>query len=107
MAFCTNCGSTFGAEARFCTNCSGTAPGFSAAVPSAAPPPFVPAPAPPPFVPAPAPPVSATPLEYQIQGDNLQVARIKLKPGQELYAEAGRMVYKTPSVLWETRMGGN
>jgi uncharacterized protein (TIGR00266 family) len=102
MAFCTNCGSTLGAEARFCTNCGSTAPGASAAstasaaaIPSSAPPPFIP------------PPVSVTPLEYSIQGDNLQVARIKLKPGQELYAEAGRMVYKTPSVLWETRMGGN
>jgi len=101
MAFCTNCGSTLGAEARFCTNCGSTAPGFAAAAAA------TPTSAPPPFVPAPAPPVSATPLEYQIQGDNLQVARIKLKPGQELYAEAGRMVYKTPSVLWETRMGGN
>ena len=42
-----------------------------------------------------------------MQGDNLQVARVKLKPGQELFAEAGRMVYKTANVLWETRMGGN
>ena len=49
-------------------------------------------------------PVSA--LEYSIQGDNLQVARVKLQPGQELYAEAGKMVYKTPSVAWETRMSG-
>jgi uncharacterized protein (TIGR00266 family) len=57
--------------------------------------------------PPPPSPVSSTPLEYKIQGDNLQVARIKLKPGQELYAEAGRMVYKTPNVMWETRMSGN
>lgn len=49
----------------------------------------------------------AAPLDYTIQGDNLQVARIKLKPGQELYAEAGKMIYKTPAVLWETRMSGN
>jgi uncharacterized protein (TIGR00266 family) len=33
--------------------------------------------------------------------------RIKLKPGQELYAEAGKMVYKTPNVQWETRMSGD
>ena len=46
------------------------------------------------------------PLEYQIQGDNLQIARIYLKPGQEIYAEAGKMVYKTPNVAWETRMSG-
>jgi uncharacterized protein (TIGR00266 family) len=47
-----------------------------------------------------------TPLEYSIQGDNLQVARIMLKPGQEIYAEAGKMVYKTANVHWETRLSG-
>jgi uncharacterized protein (TIGR00266 family) len=52
------------------------------------------------------PPVSMEPLEYTIQGDNLQVIRIKLKPGQELFAEAGKMVYKQPQVSWETRMSG-
>ena len=46
------------------------------------------------------------PLEYTIQGDNLQVARVRLKPGQEVYAEAGKMIYKTPNVTWETRMSG-
>lgn len=46
------------------------------------------------------------PLDYTIQGDNLQVARVRLKPGQELYAEAGKMVYKTPNVQWDTRMSG-
>jgi len=48
----------------------------------------------------------AVPLAYQIQGDNLQVVRIKLQPGQELFAEAGKMIYKTPSIQWETRMSG-
>jgi uncharacterized protein (TIGR00266 family) len=47
------------------------------------------------------------PLDYTIQGDNLQVARIRLKPGQEIYAEAGKMVYKFPSIQWETRMTGD
>jgi uncharacterized protein (TIGR00266 family) len=46
------------------------------------------------------------PLEYTIQGDNLQVIRIKLQPGQELFAEAGKMVYKQTQVAWETRMTG-
>ncbi len=46
------------------------------------------------------------PLSYDIEGDNLQIARVHLKPGQQLYAEAGKMVYKTPSVHWETRMSG-
>jgi uncharacterized protein (TIGR00266 family) len=48
-----------------------------------------------------------TPLDYTIQGDNLQVARVKLKPGQEIFAEAGKMLYKTPNVQWETRMQGD
>jgi uncharacterized protein (TIGR00266 family) len=46
------------------------------------------------------------PLDYTIHGDNLQVVRIRMKPGQEVYAEAGKMLYKTPSVNWETRMSG-
>ena len=54
---------------------------------------------------APAPIVPAK-LEYTIQGDNLQIARVRLKPGQELYAEAGKMIYKTANVQWQTRMSG-
>ena len=45
-------------------------------------------------------------LDYTIQGDNLQVARVRLKSGQEVYAEAGKMVYKTANVSWESRMTG-
>jgi len=51
-------------------------------------------------------PLQHLPLDYTIQGDNLQVIRIRLKPGQELYAEAGKMLYKQPQVEWETRMTG-
>jgi len=87
MAFCTNCGGQLVADARFCPVC-GTPVGSAAAV--AAPPPA-------PVVPK---------LEYAIQGDNLQIARIRLKPGQELYAEAGKMIYKTANVAWQTRMSG-
>ncbi len=47
------------------------------------------------------------PLDFTIQGDNLQVVRVQLKPGQELMAEGGKMLYKTPSVDWETRMTGD
>jgi len=47
------------------------------------------------------------PLAYTIEGDNLQVLRIKLVPGQEVFAEAGKMVYKTSSVFWETRASGS
>jgi len=83
MAFCTNCGTGLGADARFCSNCGTVAGG---AGPAAAP--------------------AAEHLDYTLQGDNLQVARLHLKSGQEVYAEAGRMVYKTANVQWDTRMTG-
>ena len=86
MAFCTNCGSQLGEDSRFCPNCG--QPGGQAGAASAK------------------TAEAAAPLEYSIQGDNLQVARIMLKPGQEIYAEAGKMVYKTANVHWETRLSG-
>ena len=99
MAFCTNCGGALGSGARFCTNCGTAASGVASGVTAD---------------PSPAPAAVSTavvaapePLDYKIQGDNLQVARVRLKAGQELYAEAGKMVYKTTDVTWETRMSGN
>ncbi len=87
MPFCTHCGHRVTDDARFCPNCGrALAAGAAAAVLTA----------------TPAPP----PLDYTIQGDNLQVVRIRLKPGQEIYAEAGKMVYKTADVTWESRMSG-
>jgi uncharacterized protein (TIGR00266 family) len=83
MGFCTNCGSQIVDGARFCSVCGLPAGGGAAAAPV------------------------VDRLDYTIQGDNLQVARVRLKPGQEVYAEAGRMVYKTANVQWETRMSGN
>ena len=87
MAFCTNCGSKTADDARFCPNCGQTigAPFGDVSY---------------------QPPPSRQPLDYTIQGDNLQVARVRLKAGQEIYAEAGKMLYKTPAVQWETRMTG-
>ena len=84
MPFCVSCGAQIGDQAKFCGGCG--QPVASSVGPPA--------------------PVTIEPLDYTIQGDNLQVARIRLKPGQELYAEAGKMVYKTASVQWETRMSG-
>ncbi len=81
MPFCTKCGFELAPTSRFCSSC-GTPVGGGAVA------------------------LATEPLEYTIQGDNLQIARVKLKPGQEIYAEAGKMVYKTPSVQWETRMSG-
>jgi len=86
MAFCVKCGDQLPDGGRFCTNC-GTP--LNAASGGSSQPPMV------------------QPLDYTIQGDNLQVIRIRLQPGQELYAEAGKMVYKQPQVTWETRMSGD
>lgn len=88
MAFCTGCGNDLAETAKFCPRC-GT-PGAAGAS-TQAPPSYSYAP---------------EPLDYKIEGDNLQIARVKLKPGQEIFAEAGKMIYKTPGVYWETRMGG-
>lgn len=86
MPFCSSCGNQLGDQAVFCTRC-----GTPLAQPGA----------------AASPAVRPEPVEYKIQGDNLQIARLRLKPGQEVYAEAGKMVYKTAGVQWETRMTGN
>src|SRR5690606_9146512 len=77
MVYCTQCGTALNEGSRFCTAC-GTPLGSSAAPAEnsagAAPMPPV----------APPPPVHTGPLQYTIQGDNLQVLRVQLKPGQEL-----------------------
>jgi len=83
MPFCVSCGAQIADQANFCGSC-----GRPLAVAGGAATPFI------------------EPLDYTIQGDNLQVARVRLKPGQEVYAEAGKMVYKTANVQWETRMSG-
>jgi uncharacterized protein (TIGR00266 family) len=81
MTFCTNCGTSLSDDARFCLNCGKPAGNQVRAV-------------------------AVEPLDYSIEGHNLQVARVHLKPGQEIYAEAGKMVYKSSNVGWETRMSG-
>src|SRR6478752_2929099 len=85
MAFCTNCGAQVPDAARFCVNCGTPAAGAGTATAV----------------------IVAAPLKYDVEGHNLQVARVHLKPGQEIYAEAGKMVYKSANVFWETRMNGN
>ena len=87
MAFCTNCGGQLADDARFCANCgqpAGTATGVAN------------------YPPAPL----AAPLHYDIEGHNLQIAKVHLQPGQEIYAEAGKMIYKSANVDWTTRMTG-
>lgn len=45
-------------------------------------------------------------LRYDIEGDNLEVVRIRLEAGDDIIAEAGKMVYKTEQIAWKTTMGG-
>jgi uncharacterized protein (TIGR00266 family) len=94
MVYCTNCGTQVPDAARFCINCgqstSGPSTGGSTGTTS--------------FLSS--TPVVAEPLKYDIEGHNLQIARVYLKPGQEIYAEAGKMIYKTANVDWATRMTG-
>ena len=85
MAFCVTCGSQLPDNGRFCTNCGAPVNAASGSAGQT---------------------MVHQPLDYTIQGDNLQVIRIRLQPGQELFAEAGKMVYKQPQVSWETRMTG-
>jgi uncharacterized protein (TIGR00266 family) len=87
MAFCTKCGTQLGENAKFCLNCGQPIGAGTVAT----------------YYP-PTPPVQ--PLKYDIEGHNLQIARVHLQAGQELYAEAGKMVYKSVNVEWQTRMAG-
>jgi uncharacterized protein (TIGR00266 family) len=87
MVFCTNCGSQLADNAKFCPNCGQPAGTGNASTYS--------------FTPQP-----LTPLKYDIEGHNLQIARVHLDPSQEIYAEAGKMIYKTANVDWATRMTG-
>jgi uncharacterized protein (TIGR00266 family) len=103
MAFCTNCGNKMPDDAKFCASCgqqTGGAPAGSMPPPPASSQSFPNQGFPPQYP-------HVGPLDYTIHGDNLQVARVRLKAGQEVFAEAGKMLYKTPSVQWETRMQGD
>jgi len=89
MAFCTECGAQVADGAAFCGNCGARLDG--GAPMATAPPPEA---------------YNAEPLDYSIEGDNLQIVRVRLKPGQDVIAEAGKMVYKQASVDWQTQMSG-
>ncbi len=86
MIYCTNCRTELDSNARFCPNCGHSVNPIGGSSSAASPMP---------------------PLKYDIEGHNLQIARVHLQPGQEIYAEAGKMVYKSANVFWETRMSGN
>lgn len=87
MAFCPKCAAPTPTGANFCGVCGSSIAANPAA--NSAPQTVIP-----------------DTLDYSIQGDNLQICRVSLKSGQEVYAEAGKMVYKTTNVAWDTRMTG-
>ena len=45
-------------------------------------------------------------MQYDIEGDNLEIVRVRLGAGDKVYAEAGKMVYKTSNVEWRSQMRG-
>jgi uncharacterized protein (TIGR00266 family) len=45
-------------------------------------------------------------MEYQIEGDNLQMAIMQLEPGEIVFGEAGAMVYMSGNMEMKTQMRG-
>ncbi len=80
--FCSNCGKEISNTSKFCPYC-GSPVSVNDVIPK-----------------------KIEPIKYEIEGDNLQILRIRLKENQEIFAEAGKMVYKTNNVKMETKMGG-
>jgi len=45
-------------------------------------------------------------MKYEIIGNNLQFVKIYLSEGEEVYAEAGKMMFKSPNVDMESKLVG-
>jgi uncharacterized protein (AIM24 family) len=45
-------------------------------------------------------------LQQEIVGNAMQMAVVSLQPGQTVYCEAGKFLFKTVNVTMETRLGG-
>src|SRR5438093_12277991 len=45
-------------------------------------------------------------MEYKIVGDVMQALQIELKRGEEIFAEAGTMLYMGPGIVLQARMQG-
>src|SRR5947199_7751896 len=45
-------------------------------------------------------------MEYKIVGDDMQAVQIELQRGEEIYAEAGAMLYMGPGIDLQARMQG-
>src|SRR5262245_52407924 len=118
--FCVGCGQPMGGDAALPPPPPPSPPAPAAAplppAPAAAPLPPAPAAAPLPPAPqapspavpslAPPPPPPPAPVQkvaFTVSGDLLPLVRLRLKAGQEVFAEAGRMVYKSPNMEWESR----
>ena len=46
-------------------------------------------------------------MEFKIHGDNLQFVEINLNNGEEIYAEAGKMFFKSANMNMQSKMGGD
>lgn len=46
-------------------------------------------------------------MRYEIIGNNMQFVKIYLSPGEEIYAEAGKMMFKSDNIIMETKIEGN
>ena len=102
MSFCMNCGNQLPDGSRFCGNC-GAQQGAATAAPMQ----------------QPAQPVlapnqmekngviftRADVIDYQIFGDDMQLAEIELDPGESVLAEAGAMNYMDARIKMETIFG--
>src|SRR5438445_499807 len=45
-------------------------------------------------------------MEYKIVGDVMQALQVELRQGEEIYAEAGTMLYMGPGIELQARMQG-
>ena len=45
-------------------------------------------------------------LQQEIVGNAMQMAVVNLRPGQTVYCEAGKFLFKTTNVTMETRLSG-
>src|SRR5262245_58451159 len=77
---CTQCGNVLPAGARFCASCGAQV----AAAASAA----------------------SRPSEFHVVGDVMQAVVVPLKPGQEIQAEPGAMLYMAGDVEMDSNMKG-
>ena len=49
--------------------------------------------------------MNAHEIDYQIQGESIQIVEIELDPGETVIAEAGAMLYMDESIGFEAKMG--